>query len=151
MRNRLAVIGILGLALTSSVARAETYVSDQAAALVVYPAIASGLGIDTLIQISNTSTITALTVTVTIQRTGNIAFSGQYNTVGGQITQSHTQTSTAVTYQFVLTAGQTLGAANGRIFAAQTSGTGTVHPTAGDTYTVTYTTGGQNFTKSGGF
>jgi endo-1,4-beta-xylanase len=103
------------------------------------------------IQISNTSTITALTVTVTIQRTGNIAFSGQYNTVGGQITQSHTQTSTAVTYQFVLTAGQTLGAANGRIFAAQTSGTGTVHPTAGDTYTVTYTTGGQNFTKSGGF
>jgi hypothetical protein len=57
MRNRLAVIGILGLALSnSSVARADTYASDQSAALVVYPGIASGLGVDTLIQISNTST-----------------------------------------------------------------------------------------------
>src|SRR6185369_8209588 len=57
MRNRLAVVGILGLALSSSVARAETYVSDQAAALVVYPAIASARPVaDTLIQLSNTST-----------------------------------------------------------------------------------------------
>ena len=35
--------------------------------------------------------------------------------------------------------------------AAQMSGTGTVHPTSGDTYTVTYTTGGQSFTVSGTF
>ncbi|HEY6176737.1 MAG TPA: endo-1,4-beta-xylanase [Kofleriaceae bacterium] len=103
------------------------------------------------IQIANTSTITALTVTITIQRTGGISFSGQYNTVGGSITQSNTTTSTAVTYQFSLTAGQTLGPSTNRIFAAQTSGTGTVHPTAGDTYTVTFTTGGQSVTKSGGF
>jgi hypothetical protein len=29
--------------------------------------------------------------------------------------------------------------------------TGTTHPTAGDTFTVTYTTGGQSFTQSGHF
>jgi hypothetical protein len=86
-----------------------------------------------------------------IQSTGGVAFSGQYSTVGGAITQSHTTTSTAVTYQFSLTAGQTLGPSTSRVFAAQTSGSGAVHPTAGDTYTVTYTAGGQSFTRSGGF
>jgi hypothetical protein len=34
---------------------------------------------------------------------------------------------------------------------AQTNGTGTAHPTSGDTWTVTYTTGGQSFTQTGNF
>lgn len=34
---------------------------------------------------------------------------------------------------------------------AQTSGTGTTHPFSGDTWTVTYTTGGQTFTHTGTF
>jgi hypothetical protein len=38
-----------------------------------------------------------------------------------------------------------------RLFAAQMSGTGTAHPVTGDTWTVTYTTGGQTFTQSGRF
>jgi hypothetical protein len=44
-----------------------------------------------------------------------------------------------------------LAASTNRTFAAQMSGTGTVHPTSGDTYSVTYTTGGQSFTVSGTF
>jgi endoglucanase len=31
------------------------------------------------------------------------------------------------------------------------TGGGTIHPTAGDTYTITYTTGGVSFTQTGHF
>jgi len=103
------------------------------------------------VKIANTGTITALTVTVVIQRTTGINFSGQYNTVGGQIAQSHTTATSTVTYTFTLNAGQTLSPGTNWIFAEQTSGTGTAHPTSGDTFTVAYTTGGQNFTQSGHF
>jgi hypothetical protein len=103
------------------------------------------------VRITNTATLTALSVTIVVQRTAGLSASGQYNTVGQQVTQSNSSTSTAITYQFTLAAGQTLGAGTNRTFAAQTSGTGTAHPTSGDTYTVTYTTSGQTFTASGTF
>ena len=103
-----------------------------------------------VIRLSNPNvTLTALSVTIVVQRTTGVGFSGQYNTVGGQILQSNSSTSAAVTYRFNLAAGQTLGTGTGRTFAAQTSGQGTVHPTAGDTFTVTYTTGGVTFTQTG--
>jgi hypothetical protein len=103
------------------------------------------------VRVNNTATLTALSVTIVVQRTTGISASGQYNNVGGQITQGSSSTATAITYQFTLSAGQTLGMGSGRTFAAQTSGTGTTHPTAGDTWTVTYTTGGQTFTRTGTF
>src|SRR5262249_32435251 len=103
------------------------------------------------LSLSNTGTITSMSMTIVIQRTGGISFNGQYNTVGGQITQSNSSTATAITYQFTLAAGQTLGTGSSRTFAAQSSGTGTVHPTSGDTFTVTYTTGGVTFTQTGHF
>jgi hypothetical protein len=103
------------------------------------------------VKLANTGTLTALTVTVVIQRTTGISFSGQFNTVGGQITQTNSSTASAVTYTYALAAGQTLGVGTNWTFAAQTSGTGTAHPTTGDTWTVTYTTGGQNFSQTGHF
>jgi hypothetical protein len=103
------------------------------------------------VRLANTAPLTALSITVVVQRTTGISSSGQYNTVGSVITQSVTSTTAAATYVFTLAAGQTLGTGSGRIFAAQTSGTGTPHPTAGDTWTVSYTTGGQTFTQSGTF
>ena len=103
------------------------------------------------LQTANTGTLTALSVTIVVQRTAGVGYSGQYNTVGGQMTQTNTVTTATVTYQFTLNAGQTLPASTGRTFAIQTSGNGTAHPTAGDTYTVTYTSGGQAFTTSGHF
>jgi endoglucanase len=103
------------------------------------------------VRIDHTTPITALSVTIVIQRTTGVAYSGQYNTVGGQVVQSNTSTSAAVTYTFTLGAGQTLGAGSGRLFAAQRSGTGTAHPTAGDTWSVTYTAGGVTATRSGTF
>jgi endo-1,4-beta-xylanase len=103
------------------------------------------------VRLANTAPLTALTVTVVIQRTTGVSFSGIYNTVGGQIQQSNSSTTAAVTYTWTLAPGQTLGIGTNRLFAAQTGGTGTVHPTAGDTWTVTYTSGGASFTQSGNF
>jgi endo-1,4-beta-xylanase len=104
-----------------------------------------------VVRISNTAPLTALSVTIVIQRTTGVSFSGQYNTVGGQIQQGSSSTSAAVTYTFSLAAGQTLGIGSNRTFAAQTRGQGAVHPTTGDTYTVTYSTGGVTYTQTGRF
>jgi endoglucanase len=56
-----------------------------------------------------------------------------------------------VTYAFTLAPGQTLSPSTSRTFAAPMSGNGTAHPTAGDTWTVTYTSGGTTSTLSGTF
>jgi len=103
------------------------------------------------LRLSNTGAITSLSITIAIQRTTGVGFNGQYNTVGSQILQSNSSTATTITYQFTLAAGQTLGPNTNRLFAAQMSGTGTIHPTAGDTYVVTYTTGGVTYTQTGHF
>jgi len=103
------------------------------------------------VKIANTNPLTALTVTIVVQRTTGISFSGEFNTVGGQIAQTNSSTASAVTYTYTLGAGQTLGTGTNWTFAAQSSGTGTAHPTTGDTWTVTYTTGGQNFSQTGHF
>src|SRR5262249_25117224 len=83
--------------------------------------------------------ITALSVTIGIQRTTGLNYSGQYNNVGGgQISQSHSSDATTLTYQFTLAPGQTLRRGSGFEFAAQTGGSGNQHSTGGDTYTVSY-------------
>jgi hypothetical protein len=80
-----------------------------------------------------------------------VSASGQYNTIDGTISQSNSSTSAAITYVFSLNSGQTLTPGTGRTFAVQMSGNGSVHPTSGDTYSVTGTAGGQPFTLSGTF
>ncbi|HKQ77387.1 MAG TPA: glycoside hydrolase family 9 protein [Blastocatellia bacterium] len=103
------------------------------------------------LRLSNTAPLTALSITIVIQRTTGVSFNGHYNTVGSQILMSNNSTTTTITYQFNLAAGQTLGMSTDRLFAAQMNGAGTIHPMAGDTYTVTYTTGGVTFTQTGHF
>ncbi|HEU0176891.1 MAG TPA: glycoside hydrolase family 9 protein [Blastocatellia bacterium] len=104
------------------------------------------------LRLDNTgTTITALSITITVQRTTGVGFNGQYNTIGGQALQTNTVAATTITYQFTLAAGQTLGPGTNRLFAAQMTGSGTTHPTTGDTYTITYTTGGVSFTQTGHF
>jgi hypothetical protein len=104
-----------------------------------------------VIRLSNTANITSISITITIQRTAGISLNGQYNTVGGMIQQSSSSTATAITYQFTLAPGKTIWPGTNWTFAAQTNGTGTPHPVAGDTYSVTYTTGGATFTQTGHF
>ena len=103
------------------------------------------------VRLDNTSTITAMTVTIVVQRTPGVVFSGLYNTVGGQITQSNVSTTSTITYTWTLNAGQQLSAATMRTFAAQMGGNGTAHPVTGDTWTVNYTTGGVARTQTGAF
>jgi hypothetical protein len=103
------------------------------------------------VKVANPAAITALSVTITVKATPGVTFSGQYNTVGGSILQSHSGNASAITYQYTLAAGQTLSPGTGWLFDAQMGGNGTLHPTSGDTFTVTYTTGGATFTQSGHF
>jgi len=119
----------------------------------VTPAINSNTPwyIEEVIRLNNNNPITALSVTIVIQRTTGVGLNGSYNTVGGQILQSNTVTSSTITYQFTLASGQTLGSGTNRTFAAQAGGTGTPHPTAGDTWVVSYTTGGVTYTQTGTF
>ena len=111
----------------------------------------SGWFTEEQLRLDSTASITALSLTIVVQRTTGVSASGQYNTVGGQIAQSNSSTASAITYVFTLNAGQTLTPATGRTFAVQMGGTGTVHPSAGDTYTVNYTAGGQSATLTGHF
>jgi hypothetical protein len=104
-----------------------------------------------VLRLSNTGALTSLDVSITIQRTTGVSYSGQYNTIGAQVAQGHTSSATTIDYKFTLASGQTLSPGSGYTFATQTSGSGTVHPTAGDIYTVTYTTGGVSYTQSGHF
>jgi endo-1,4-beta-xylanase len=92
------------------------------------------------LKLANTTRLTSLTVTIVVQRTTGVSFSGQFNTAGGTILQSSSSTSSAITYTFTLASGQTLGPGTSTL-AAQASGSGTVHPTAGDTFTVTSSAG----------
>jgi mannan endo-1,4-beta-mannosidase len=57
----------------------------------------------------------------------------------------------SITYVFSLNPGQSLAPGTSRTFAVQMGGNGTLHPTAGYTYTVTGTAGGQAFTLTGAF
>jgi chitin-binding protein len=117
----------------------------------VTPVVASSSGWynEQQLRIANTGSISAMTVTIVVQRTTGVSYSGMYNTAG--LTQANSSTASAITYTFTLPAGQTLGASTSRTFAAQMGGTGTAHPTSGDTWTVNYTTGGVARTQSGTF
>ena len=92
-----------------------------------------------------------MSATIVVQRTTGVSVSGQYNTLGSQIQQSNSSTSSAITYQYTLASGVTLSAGTNRTLAAQFGGTGTAHPTTGDTWTVTYTSGGTQYTQTGTF
>ena len=61
------------------------------------------------LKLANTASLTSLSITIVVQRTTGLGFSGQYNTVGRSITQSSTSTASTITYQFNLAAGVTLG------------------------------------------
>ena len=103
------------------------------------------------VKVSNTAPLTSLSITITVQATTGVTFNGQYNTVGGQILQSHSSNGSTISYTFTLAAGQTLPPGTSWLFDAQAGGNGTVHPTSGDTYTLNYVTGGGSFTQNGHF
>jgi len=101
------------------------------------------------LSLSNSAPITAMSLTLTLQKTAGLSYNGQYNTTGA-FSQAHSDTASTTVYTFTLNPGQALPAGNW-LFAAQYGGTGTAHPSSGDTYVLTYTTGGQALTTNGHF
>lgn len=100
------------------------------------------------LTLSTTTQITALTVTIAVPST-NASYNGSYNTFGGQIAQSYA-TGASFVYSFKLGPGQTINPGSGT-FAAQMNGNGVQRDLSGDSWTATYTAGGQSFTQSGTF
>ena len=98
------------------------------------------------VRLGNTTPITSLTVTVNVARTGGAANPQQYNTVGGQITQSLPASALRIpsSTRWTLNSGQTLGISTNRTFAAQFGGNGTAHPVTGDTWSMVFTTTGNS-------
>jgi hypothetical protein len=98
------------------------------------------------VELTAPAPITALTLTMTVADS-NVTYGGQYETVGGQIVTSHTSGSHIV-YSFVLAGGKTISPGS-YTFAAQMDGDGTQHAASGDSWTVTYVTGGATYSRSG--
>jgi hypothetical protein len=92
---------------------------------------------------TNTAPVTALTIEITVQKTPGIIYSGQYDSYwGNMLSMGNRQTSSTVIYNYTLNAGQSVPAGENWVVAAQFGGNGTPHPTSGDTYTLTATSGG---------
>jgi hypothetical protein len=138
---------------TSSATTIALTVGSGAGPVTVTPVVNSNSAYfnDEGVRIANTTVITALSVTITMQNTGGLSYSGEYNTAGGSIAMSHASTAGSISCVFTLSAGQTLSPGSNWLFDAQAGGSGTAHPAAGDTFTVIYTTGGQTVTQTGNF
>ena len=103
------------------------------------------------VTLHSTAPVTALTVTITVQKIAGTSYAGQYNTIGSAISSSHTDGAGNIVYQFSLAPGQTLAAGASPLFAAQFNGGGTARTYSGDAYAVTYTAGGTTATLTGSF
>jgi endoglucanase len=102
------------------------------------------------VKFSNTSSITALTITITVQKTTGVSYNGMYTTFGGATT-THVDNGSTITYTYTLSAGQTISPSSNLLAAAQFGGTGTAHSTNGDLWSITTTAGGVTSTQSGHF
>ena len=127
-------------------------ISSQGGTVTVTPVVSSDSPyyIEEDLKLANTAPVTALSITINVAVTPGLGINGEYNTVGGIITQADSSTASTLTYTYTLNPGQTLSAGS-YLFAAQMSGTGTAHPVSGDTYSVTSTAGGTTTTQTGVF
>lgn len=103
------------------------------------------------VKVSNTAPVTALKLTITVQKTPGVAYNAMYNPGTAPFTMTHTDNGATIVFVYTLNAGQTLPVGTNQTFGAQITGTGTPHPTTGDTYSITATSGGVSNTLSGHF
>lgn len=103
------------------------------------------------IALMNSSTITAMTVTISVAQTPGVTHLSEYVTFGsGVVTTSWTTSGGFIVYTYTLNPGKTIPPGSW-MMAANYNGTGTLHSTGGDTWTVDTVTdlgGGSN--KLGG-
>jgi hypothetical protein len=105
------------------------------------------------LAIANTSSITAMSITINVALTAGVTFNSQANSFpGGYLNQTSTTSGGTLIYSYVLGAGQVIpaGYSNGVVYA-QFGGTGSPHTMSGDTWSVTSTSGGIASNLSGTF
>jgi general secretion pathway protein G len=104
------------------------------------------------LDFTNSSSITALSITIDVAQTTGVTYNSQFNSFpGGALTQGDTTSGGVIAYTFVLGSRQTIPANYSGEVGAQWGGTGSVRVTTGDTWTVTSTSGGITSTLSGTF
>jgi len=104
-----------------------------------------------VVNISNTQSMTSLTVTVVVQKTAGLTWASHWNNFwNGYISQTYVDNGTTITYTATETAGNFQQSGNYNI-DDQFSMTGTPHSTTGDTYTIQVTAGGVTQTLTGHF
>jgi mannan endo-1,4-beta-mannosidase len=112
-----------------------------------------GSGGQETVSLTNTASITALTITISVAQTTGVSYGSQSNSFpGGDMTQGDTTSGGAINYTWVLSTGQTIPAAysGGEVYA-DFDGTGSARVMTGDTWSVTSTSGGIASTLSGTF
>src|SRR4051794_18007038 len=101
---------------------------------------------------TNSAPVTSMTIEITVQLTPGVTYSGQYNNYwGGMMSMSNRVAGNTLVYTYTLNPGQSVPVGANWLAAAQFGGNGTPHPTSGDTYTVTATSGGVARTLNGTF
>ena len=105
------------------------------------------------LSVTTSKAITAMTITIKVAQTPGVTVNGQANSFpGGNLTQNSATGGGAIVFSWVLAAGMSIPAnyPNGVVYA-QYSGTGSPHPSSGDTWTITSTAGGTTSTLTGTF
>jgi serine/threonine protein kinase len=102
-----------------------------------------------VVTYSNTATITAMTITITVQKTTGVSYNGAYAT-GTSVTATHVDNGSTIVYTYTLNSGQTRAPDTNQV-AAQFNLTGTAHSTTDDRWSITTTSGGVTNTASGHF
>jgi hypothetical protein len=102
-----------------------------------------------VVTYSNTATITAMTITITVQKTTGVSYNGAYAT-DTSVTATHVDNGSTIVYTYTLNSGQTRAPDTNQV-AAQFNLTGTTHPTTDDRWSITTTSGGVTNAASGHF
>jgi hypothetical protein len=112
-----------------------------------------GYGGQELVSLTNSASITALSITIDVAQTTGVTYNGEFNSFpGGALTENDVTSGGVISYTYVLNAGQSIPASySGGDVGAQWSGTGSTHLTSGDTWSVTSTSGGVTSTLNGTF
>ena len=114
-------------------------------------AVTSGRVLSDALTIDNSSDVTSLTVTITVDATrGERYWSASSTYPRGSISATHSGSST-ITYRFTLASRRTISAGSHGVLTAAFTLRAGAHPAAGDAWTVTSTAGGVTATVSGSF
>jgi hypothetical protein len=94
--------------------------------------------------------VTMLNVTVTIQKTPGVSFSGQFVNAGN-FTATYTENDSVVIFSYQLNSGAVLNPGTTLLIGSQYRGNGTPHPPFGDTFSVSATAAGVTQVVQGHF